>query len=74
MKFKTKEEIELIKMMYPEGTKVVCDFMDDPYNPVPEGTVGEVICVDSIGQLHIDWENGSGLALNLDVDRFHVLK
>ena len=74
MKIKSKAEIELIKKMYPEGTKVVCDFMDDPYDPVPEGTCGEVICVDSIGQLHVRWENGSGLALNLDVDRFHIVR
>lgn len=74
MKFKSKEEVELIRRMYPEGTKVVCDFMDDPYNSVPSGTKGEVTGVDSIGQVHVRWENGSGLALNCDVDRFHILR
>lgn len=71
---KSEAEIELLRKMYPEGTKIVCDYMNDPYNPVPEGTKGEVILIDSIGQIHVIWENGSSLALVPDVDRFHVDK
>lgn len=45
--------------------------MDDPH-PVPSGTVGTVTCVDSIGQIHVDWDNGSTLALT-EIDKFHKL-
>ena len=55
----------------PSGTVVVCDFMDDP-SPVPSGTVGTVTCVDSIGQIHVNWDNGSTLALT-EIDKFHKL-
>ena len=72
MQFKSQTEVELIRKMYPEGTKVVLDFMDDFQAP-PNGTKGEVLLVDSIGQIHVKWENGSSLALNTDVDRFHKL-
>ena len=72
MQFKSQTEVELIRKMYPEGTKVVLDFMDDFQAP-PSGTKGEVLLVDSIGQIHVKWENGSSLALNTDVDRFHKL-
>ena len=68
MKMMSRERVQLIKETYPEGTKVECIRMDDPYNPVPSGTKGVVTCVDSIGQIHVDWENGSSLALVPGVD------
>ena len=70
MKIITKIEIEMIKQIFTPGTVVVCDYMDDP-QPVPSGTKGVVTCVDSIGQIHVNWENGSTLALNYEVDKFH---
>ena len=70
--FKSEKGLELIRKMYPEGTEVVLDFMDDVQAP-PCGTKGTVLCVDGIGQIHVAWENGSGLALNVDVDKFHIL-
>ena len=63
--------VELLKKIYKTGDRVVCDFMDDPH-PVPSGTEGTVTCVDSIGQIHVDWDNGSTLALT-DIDKFHKL-
>lgn len=65
-----KAKVELIKKLYPVGTNVVLDYMDDPYAP-PVGTKGEILFIDSIGQIHVRWENGSGLAINTDVDDFH---
>ena len=74
MKMKSQEEVELLRKIYPSGAMVVCDYMDDPYNPVPNGTKGEIMMVDSIGQIHVYWENGSGLALVPDRDKFHLIK
>lgn len=43
--------------------------MDDPFAP-PSGTIGTVTWVDDIGQIHVKWENGSSLALNVKLDSF----
>lgn len=63
------KNVELLRKLYPVGCKVVLHFMDDPQAP-PSGTIGEVIFVDDIGQIHVAWENGCGLALNVDLDSF----
>lgn len=61
------------KKRYPKGTHIELIYMDDPQAP-PTGTRGIVDFVDDIGQIHIKWENGSGLALNTDYDTFKVIK
>ena len=43
--------------------------MDDPQAP-PSGTKGVVMFVDDIGQIHVKWETGSTLALNVKLDSF----
>ena len=47
--------------------------MDDPYAPVPPGTVGEVQMVDDGGNIHMVWQNGRSLALIEGVDDFQVI-
>jgi hypothetical protein len=69
--YPSTEEVKEIREMYPKGTKVVLDNMDDTQAPA-SGTLGEVELVDDIGQIHVAWENGSSLALILGVDKFHV--
>ena len=54
------------------GKRIKCVFMDDPY-PVPSGTLGTVWHVDSIGQIHVHWDNGRGLAINPEVDSYEIL-
>ena len=61
------------KKRYPKGTHIELIYMDDPQAP-PTGTRGIVDFVDDIGQIHVKWENGSGLALNTDYDTFKVIK
>ena len=67
------EEKELLQTIFTEGTIVELDFMSDAQAP-PSGTRGEVILVDSLGQIHVKWDNGSSLALIPKVDRFHTVK
>ena len=43
------------KEMYPPGTRVVLNHMEDPWSPVPAGTRGTVAAVDAIGQIHMKW-------------------
>lgn len=70
--FKSEIEVDMIRRMYPKGTRIELDYMDDFQAP-PSGTQGTVTVVDSIGQIHVNWDNGSGLALNTDVDKFHII-
>lgn len=69
MQIPTRTEIESIKRMYPIGTLIELDHMNDPHAP-PAGTRGKVISVDGIGQIHLD---SIGLALIPGVDRFHKI-
>ena len=68
----TQKELERLRQQYPKGTRLKLISMEDPQG-VPEGTVGEVELVDDIGQIHVRWETGSGLALIPEVDRFRRL-
>lgn len=64
---------ELYKKQYPQGTRIELISMDDVQAP-PEGTRGTVIMVDAMGDLIVDWDNGSGLNLVIGVDRFKVVE
>ena len=67
------QEIKLIKKNYPKGTRLVCKEMFDP-QPVPAGTKGTVDSVDDSGQIHVNWDNGSTLALIPFYDEFKTLE
>ena len=68
MKLPSNEQMAQIRADYPPGTRVVLEFMDDPFAP-PVGIYGTVIAVDSLGDLIMRWDNGSGLNVCLEVDR-----
>ena len=68
MKLPSKERLAQIRADYPPGTRVILEVMDDPYAP-PIGTCGIVIAVDDLGDLIMQWDNGSGLNVCLEVDR-----
>ena len=63
-----------IKEKYPKGTKIKCIKLEDSFNPIPSGTVGIVEYVDDANQIHMNWENGSSLALIPDLDEFEVIE
>lgn len=71
--FKSQKEVYKLRKQYPTGTKVKCIQMYDLF-AVPSGTLGVVEFVDDIGQIHCKWNNGSSLALNVDEDRFEIVK
>ena len=60
---------EQIRKEYPAGTKIELINMDGE-RQMYCGLRGEVKCVDDFGQIHMNWENGSSLALNVNVDIF----
>ena len=69
----SREEIERLRQRYPAGTQIRLNHMDDPFAPVPPGTVGEVTMVDDGGNIHMCWQNGRTLSLIDGVDDFEVI-
>ena len=68
-----QSQIDKIKKEYTEGTKVILLNMEGE-SQMPRGLKGEVDHVDDAGQIHVRWENGSSLALNVEVDTFHKVE
>lgn len=62
-----------IREMYPEGTQIVLTEMRGK-NQMPYGLKGTVKFVDDAGQIHMKWENGSSLALNINEDTFEKVE
>jgi hypothetical protein len=47
--------------------------MKDP-DPVPSGTTGRVLFQDSLGIIHVSWENGRSLGVIPGEDKFIQVK
>ena len=73
MRFPKDAELEALRERDPAGTRIRLIRMDDPYAPVPPGTVGEVAFVDDAGNIHMKWQGGRSLALIEGVDEFEVI-
>jgi len=67
MRFPSKEQVELLRQQYPNGTRVELLQMDDQQAP-PVGTLGTVYGADDTGSLLVNWDNGSGLNLIYSLD------
>lgn len=64
--------VENIKEKYTEGTRIELNIMKGE-SQMPSGLKGTVTHVDDAGQVHIDWDNGSTLALNVVEDSFKII-
>ena len=69
----TVKNVDNIKQRYTPGTKIRLIHMEGEPQMKP-GIVGTVDMVDDIGQIHMHWETGSSLALNVGVDEFEVIR
>lgn len=67
----SEKEIEDLKLMYPKGTRIVLEHMDDIQAP-PKGTLGTVIGIDDIGTIKVRWDTGSSLKLIPAIDIFFI--
>ena len=56
------EIIERLREGFPAGCRVELLRMDDVQAP-PIGTLGTVVGVDSVGTIHVNRDNGSGLGV-----------
>ena len=73
MQFPNERQLKALRERYPAGTHIRLNHMDDPYAPVPEGTIGEVQYVDDGGNIHMIWKNGRTLSLIDGVDDFTII-
>ena len=73
MKHPTEKELTALREKYPTRTIVKLISMNDVQSP-PVGTIGEVTLIDDMGSVHVNWHNGSTLALIPDVDSWEILK
>ena len=70
---RARRTAERYKEMYPKGTRIELIQMGNDPRPVPPGTRGTVAYVDDMGQIGMNWDNGSSLSLIPGEDRFRVL-
>ena len=66
-------QIDQIRAMHPAGARVRLIYMHGEPQ-MPAGLEGTVESVDDAGQIHVRWDNGSGLALNIGPDRFDIIR
>lgn len=67
-----KDKLALIKKQFPKGTWIELHHMEGEPQML-QGLKGIITSIDDFEQIHVQWENGSHLALNLDVDSFRLL-
>ena len=67
------EKVAFIRKLYPIGTRIQLDYMNDDYAPQPN-TCGTVTGVDDMGTIHMNWDNGSSLGLIYGKDQFHKIE
>lgn len=68
-KIKNQEHIE---KTYDIGDTIILEEMVG--ENLPNGLKGTIRKIDDIGQIHVNWENGSSLAIDPKIDKFEVIK
>jgi len=56
------------------GDRVRLDYMGYDPRPIEVGTLGTVQGVDSIGTVHIQWDNGRTLGVVLGIDKISKVR
>lgn len=62
-------QLEHLRLSYPPGTVVQLISMEGEAQ-MPSGMTGVVVLIDDAAQIHVDWQNGSSLALVPGFDDF----
>lgn len=65
------EQVSQLREKYPKGTRIeLAKMAGEPQ--MKKGLKGTVVKVDDAGQIHVRWENGSHLALDVEADDFCI--
>jgi hypothetical protein len=57
-----------------KGDRVQLDHCADPHTHLTPGATGTVVHIDSLGTVHVAWDNGPTLGLVPDEDHYTVIK
>lgn len=66
-------KLQSIKNKYPIGSRVQMNKEMDDIQAIKTGEMGTIDFIDDEGQIHVRWDNGSGLALIDGVDDFKII-
>ena len=58
-----RQQVEYCKESYPPGTRILLIHMGSDPRPVEDDMKGTVRCVDDIGTIHCDFDNGRRLGI-----------
>lgn len=72
--FPAKEQAEMIRRMYPAGSRVKLVRMNDPYTKLKPGDFGTVKFIDDTGTIFCKWDNGSGLGVVYGEDKVALIE
>lgn len=72
MRTPTREFIEAMRKMYPKGSRITLNHMDDPCHPVEPGMTGTLDHIDDMATFHVTWDNGRTLGVVYGVDSFNI--
>lgn len=67
-----QDEVKQLKDKYKKGQRVRLIRMDYE-EPVNSGTLGIIFGIDDLGQIIVEWDCGSELALIPELDEFEIL-
>ena len=70
---KLHRDSERYKEQYPPGTRIELLCMGSDPRPVKSRTRGTVVCVDALGTLHCDFDDGRRLGVIPGEDAFRTL-
>lgn len=56
------------------GKRIKLIRMEDPYTNLSYGDEGTIDYTDDIGQIHVNWDNGSKLSVIPDIDEYEILE
>lgn len=68
------KSLQALRARFQPGQRVRLIRMSDPYTKLRPGDEGVVVIVDSIGTIHVDWDNGSTLGVAFGEDRCELIE
>lgn len=68
-----RDYLKYLKEKYPAGTRIQIDSMGNDPRPIESGTMGTVRCVDDMGTIHCNFDNGRRMGIIPGEDFFHVV-